>query len=187
MVLLSLPVKQERNQIRIFPPDSSQLSTYLAEHDYAVQWAIANRDLVAHRVKECMSPSESDRSGPLPRKIVDVTHNSVTRHQFTINDESKELWVHEKRSSAYRQRDPRPALALGVILVGYSSRQEMANPTVRFCRTCAIWKYFHVSCQQYTLWPMGRAGGMQEQHFTMERSIEIKVDNDISWIRGDMH
>jgi release factor H-coupled RctB family protein len=79
------------------PPDLPQLSTYLAEHDYAVQWAVANRDLVAHRVQECMSPSlESDQSGQPLRKIVDVTHNSVTKHPFTLNNDQKELWVHRK-------------------------------------------------------------------------------------------
>jgi len=83
------------------PPDSPHLPVYLAEHDYAVQWARANRDLVAHRVKECLLPtSESDQSGePQPSdlcKIVDVTHNSVTLHSLTVDNELKNLWLHRK-------------------------------------------------------------------------------------------
>jgi release factor H-coupled RctB family protein len=83
------------------PYDSPQLRIYLAEHDYAVQWARANRDLVAYRVKECLSlVSKPDQSGvPQPShlgKIVDVTHNSVTQHRFAIDNESKDLWLHRK-------------------------------------------------------------------------------------------
>jgi len=81
--------------------DSPRLPVYLAEHDYAVQWARANRDLVAHRVKECLSlVSESDQTDDSQPevlcKIVDVTHNSVTKHSFTIGNESKDLWLHRK-------------------------------------------------------------------------------------------
>jgi release factor H-coupled RctB family protein len=87
------------------PPDSPQLQPYLTEHDYAVQWAIANRDLVAHRIKQCLFPSTNDTDndlalGPLPsrdlRKVLDVTHNSVTRHTLTFAGERKEVWVHRK-------------------------------------------------------------------------------------------
>jgi len=83
------------------PPDSPQLPVYLAEHDYAVQWARANRDLVAHRVKECLLPtSESDQSDELQPsdlcRIVDVTHNSVTPHSLIVDNEPKNLWLHRK-------------------------------------------------------------------------------------------
>jgi release factor H-coupled RctB family protein len=83
-----------------FSRDSPQLPIYLAEHDYAVQWATANRDLVAHRVKECLLTFESDQSGlPHPSdlcKIVDVTHNSVTQYSLTVGNEAKNLWLHRK-------------------------------------------------------------------------------------------
>ncbi|KAJ7709821.1 release factor H-coupled R [Mycena rosella] len=83
------------------PPDSAHLPEYLVEHDYAVRWAVANRDLVAHRIKQCIMPSSLDDSADAQpqldlKKIVDVTHNSVTKHTLTIGDTAHELWVHRK-------------------------------------------------------------------------------------------
>lgn len=86
------------------PPDAPHLSAYLAEHDYAVKWAEANRDLVAHRIMQCIySPSDLDDSlGPSAllsnnlEKIIDVTHNSVTKDSLTVGEETRELWVHRK-------------------------------------------------------------------------------------------
>lgn len=85
------------------PPDSSRLQEYLTEHDYAVQWAIANRDLVAYRIKECIGghanmSEDSATNEPfsdLSDKILDVTHNSVTLQDLTIGEPSQ-LWVHRK-------------------------------------------------------------------------------------------
>ncbi|CAA7271636.1 unnamed protein product [Cyclocybe aegerita] len=83
------------------PPDSPHFEEYLVDHDYAVEWAVANRDLVAHRIRECISRSQDDDEGDVPLassldKIVDVTHNSVTKHPITLEDETKVLWVHRK-------------------------------------------------------------------------------------------
>lgn len=76
-------------------PDSPELAAYLTEHDYAVKWAIANRDLVAHRIKECIYPSGADEDFEL-EKLVDVTHNSVTQHFLTVSDARQSLWIHRK-------------------------------------------------------------------------------------------
>ena len=84
--------------------DSPDLQKYLVEHDYAVKWAVANRDLVAHRIKECLFSSreevvESNQSDPSQLdlgKIIDVTHNSVTNHSITTAGETRDLWVHRK-------------------------------------------------------------------------------------------
>lgn len=71
------------------------------EHDYAVLWAVANRDLVAHRIKQCIYPptdieeSDSCEIEDLA-KIIDVTHNSVTKHSLTLEGEIQDLWVHRK-------------------------------------------------------------------------------------------
>jgi len=83
------------------PPDSSRLPMYLAEHDYAVRWAIANRDLVAYRIKQCLfSPLNQHESTVIKPddigKIVDVTHNSVTKQSLHLGDQAEELWVHRK-------------------------------------------------------------------------------------------
>ncbi|KAF8163370.1 release factor H-coupled R [Crassisporium funariophilum] len=87
-------------------PDSQHLSKYLAEHDYAVKWAVANRDLVAHRIKKCISQtprlegnqsSGDDQGQPIELgKIIDVTHNSVTRKSLLVEGETRDLWVHRK-------------------------------------------------------------------------------------------
>ncbi|KAJ7905587.1 release factor H-coupled R [Mycena olivaceomarginata] len=80
------------------PPDSPHLQEYLTEHDYAVRWAVANRDLVAHRIKQCIMPSLED-AGEVQlnlKKIIDVTHNSVTKHALSVWDTTRELWVHRK-------------------------------------------------------------------------------------------
>ncbi|KAF9013894.1 tRNA-splicing ligase [Cyathus striatus] len=87
-------------------PDSPHLSEYLADHDYAVTWAVANRDLVAHRIKQCLTGNGNEdkqdknniSSATIQKleKIVDVTHNSATKHNLTANGWSEELWVHRK-------------------------------------------------------------------------------------------
>jgi release factor H-coupled RctB family protein len=84
------------------PSDSPHLQAYLAEHDYAVQWAIANRDLVAHRIKQCVFRSlDGDDVQPQDiiknlGKIIDVTHNSVTAHSLNLSGESRNVWIHRK-------------------------------------------------------------------------------------------
>ena len=50
--------------------DDPEASGYLAEHDRAVAWARANRDLVAHRALEA--------AGTGGRRLLDVCHNDVT-------------------------------------------------------------------------------------------------------------
>ncbi|KJA27100.1 hypothetical protein HYPSUDRAFT_84006 [Hypholoma sublateritium FD-334 SS-4] len=87
------------------PPTSPHFQEYLADHDYAVRWAVANRDLVAYRIKECISgPNITDDLAAeenslyqttLPDKILDVTHNSVTMQSLAIG-EPMQLWVHRK-------------------------------------------------------------------------------------------
>ncbi|KAJ6596977.1 release factor H-coupled R [Mycena vulgaris] len=96
--ILSAETANESNPY--IPPDSPHLAEYLIEHDYAVRWAVANRDLVAHRIKQCIMPSSLDSNeDPAQldlRKIVDVTHNSVTKHALAVGDSTCELWVHRK-------------------------------------------------------------------------------------------
>ena len=93
--ILTAQTKTESNPYIL--NDSPQLPIYLAEHDYAVEWAKANRDLIAYRVKQCLfltaelEPRPSDL-----RKIVDVTHNSVTKLPLVIGNESKDVWLHRK-------------------------------------------------------------------------------------------
>jgi release factor H-coupled RctB family protein len=94
----SILARQTANESNPYiPADSPHLPTHLAEHDYAVRWAIANRDLVAHRIKQCIfSPSQNSDDGSesslsRPRdleQIIDMTHNSVTKHSLTLKDET---------------------------------------------------------------------------------------------------
>ncbi|KAF7338230.1 tRNA-splicing ligase RtcB [Mycena venus] len=83
------------------PLDSPHFQEYLTEHDYAVRWAVANRDLVAHRIQQCIMPSSEDMGDPPEaklelKKIIDVTHNSVSKHALSVRDITRELWVHRK-------------------------------------------------------------------------------------------
>nr|GAT53241.1 release factor H-coupled R [Mycena chlorophos] len=75
------------------PSDSPHSAEYLEKHDHCVAWARANRDLVAHRIVQCIIPSDAPTK---PRKLVDVTHNSVTKHSLTIGESARDLWVHRK-------------------------------------------------------------------------------------------
>ena len=82
--------------------EAPHFQTYLEEHDYAVQWAVANRDLVAHRIKQCVfRPPDNDHCPTEEHirnlgKIVDVTHNSVTEHSMFLAGENRDVWVHRK-------------------------------------------------------------------------------------------
>lgn len=83
-------------------PDSPLLASFLSEHDYAVKWAVANRDLVAHRIQCCLfSPLDDGTPQVAPlstdlQKIVDVTHNSVSPSTMEIGGEMKQVWIHRK-------------------------------------------------------------------------------------------
>lgn len=81
-----------------------ELDAYILEHDYAVQWAIANRDLVAHRIAQCILTKPLDEEEDAPpepsketlRKVVDVTHNSAVLSNMLIGEETKSVWIHRK-------------------------------------------------------------------------------------------
>ncbi len=60
---------------------------YMADHDRALQWAHANRALIAHRF---LSTLRSDSEA-----VFDLTHNSVT----PINLERRSYWLHRKGAS----------------------------------------------------------------------------------------
>jgi len=96
-----------------------EFQVYLEQHDHAVLWAKANRDLLAHRIRQCIF---GQRSGPSSddgdrdpesaveaeststeselreklAKILDVTHNSVTRCGYEVDGEMIDVWLHRK-------------------------------------------------------------------------------------------
>ena len=63
---------------------SSDAREYLVGHDYAVQWAHANRSLIAYRM--------SRQLGGECEKAVDLCHNSI----LPIEHERQILWLHRK-------------------------------------------------------------------------------------------
>lgn len=63
---------------------SEAAQAYLAEHDRAVAWARANRDLVAHRVLEAI--------GAEGRRRLDICHNNVE----PVTVEGCACWLHRK-------------------------------------------------------------------------------------------
>jgi release factor H-coupled RctB family protein len=66
------------------PSGSSDAADYLINHDLAVLWAKANRDLIAERFSNCLKTDG--------RKILDITHNYMDK----IICENKEYWIHRK-------------------------------------------------------------------------------------------
>ena len=66
------------------PDESAEAKAYIARHDLAMGWAIANRDLIAHRFLSAL--------GSDGHKILDLAHNTVTPR--TINGERQ--WLHRK-------------------------------------------------------------------------------------------
>ncbi|KAG9105170.1 hypothetical protein FRC07_009544 [Ceratobasidium sp. 392] len=88
-----LEARSQSDPNPFYPANTPELESYVAEHDYAVNWARANRDLVAHRIAICLGLDS-------PPKIVDVTHNSTTKHILELpGDEGlrrEEVWIHRK-------------------------------------------------------------------------------------------
>jgi release factor H-coupled RctB family protein len=64
--------------------DDEAAAEYLRDHDLAVRWAEANRDLCAHRALEAI--------GAQGRRVLDVCHNSVT----VALHEGCPCWLHRK-------------------------------------------------------------------------------------------
>lgn len=62
------------------PAGTAAADAYLAEHDAALVWATLNRQIIAQRFCECL--------GIGGRRVTDICHNSVTRHQGG--------WLHRK-------------------------------------------------------------------------------------------
>lgn len=67
--------------------DSEEAERYLFRHDNCLCWAIANRELIAHRMLEQL--------GGEYRRIVDLTHNSITR----VVNLGREYFLHRKGAS----------------------------------------------------------------------------------------
>ena len=70
---------------------TDEAGAYLAEHDRAVTWARANRDLVAHRVFEAV--------GTEGRLLLDVCHNNVVPAEV----EGCACWLHRKGAAPATQ------------------------------------------------------------------------------------
>ncbi len=64
--------------------DAAESENYLARHDNAVAWAVANRELIACRLLEQL--------GSDYRRILDLTHNSITRQDVA----GTECFLHRK-------------------------------------------------------------------------------------------
>ncbi|MEO0769445.1 MAG: RNA ligase RtcB family protein [Cyanobacteria bacterium J06649_4] len=78
-----------RNHVERFgkaglPDESTEAKAYIAQHDQALDWAVANRDLIAHRFLAAL--------GSDGHKIFDLAHNTVTPRD--INGEWE--WLHRK-------------------------------------------------------------------------------------------
>eukprot|EP00160_Parvularia_atlantis_P000089 Unigene10078_Nuclearia_a/m.30759 Unigene10078_Nuclearia_a/g.30759 ORF Unigene10078_Nuclearia_a/g.30759 Unigene10078_Nuclearia_a/m.30759 type:complete len:464 (-) Unigene10078_Nuclearia_a:588-1979(-) len=67
------------------PEDSDAAADYMRKHDNACRWALANRELIARRVLDCLTVDAA--------KVLDIWHNNVTLTEFPEGDK---LWLHRK-------------------------------------------------------------------------------------------
>jgi len=74
------------------------LRQYIEQHDYAVQWATVNRQLIAQRFCERLKVKK--------RPLLDVSHNTVTPLEKDavialglVGDNDKPYWIHRKGAS----------------------------------------------------------------------------------------
>ncbi len=68
--------------------DNLDFVDYLKDHDFAVTWAKANRDLIAKRFFDCIKTNG--------KKILDLTHNYVEEIVY----ENRKYWVHRKGATS---------------------------------------------------------------------------------------
>ncbi|KAH7097153.1 release factor H-coupled R [Auriculariales sp. MPI-PUGE-AT-0066] len=82
-------------------PGSEACDAYLSQHDAAVRWGRANRDLIAHRIAHCLlgSDPEEDEEMHALEKIADVSHNAV---EAVINEQHETVWIHRKGAAPSR-------------------------------------------------------------------------------------
>jgi len=73
------------------PAAGSDAELYLAQHGHAVDWAVANRELIAHRLLARLYTSS--------RRVLDVCHNWVER----IAADGGEGWLHRKGAAPSTQ------------------------------------------------------------------------------------
>lgn len=71
--------------------ESEDGQKYLTEHNQALQWASANRALIAHRFLSCL--------GTTGELFIDVNHNTVTPVTYNNAD----CWLHRKGASPSNQ------------------------------------------------------------------------------------
>ncbi len=71
--------------------DSPEGKEYLVQHNYAVKWAKANRELISRRFMDSLYLSGNP--------VLDLTHNSVTLEKY----ENESLWVHRKGANPNNQ------------------------------------------------------------------------------------
>lgn len=83
--------------------DSEECKRYLEQHNNAMQWAKANRSLIAHRFMACLmgneiSTTKDEETSDGSTRVLDVWHNYVEKKKFTNQEDEKELnlWLHRK-------------------------------------------------------------------------------------------
>jgi release factor H-coupled RctB family protein len=74
----------DRHRAQGLPEDDPEAAQYMERHDYAADWARANRALIAHRFLEALGASGD--------ALTDSCHNTLTRRQR----EGHSGWLHRK-------------------------------------------------------------------------------------------
>uniref|UniRef100_A0A6B2L212 3'-phosphate/5'-hydroxy nucleic acid ligase n=1 Tax=Arcella intermedia TaxID=1963864 RepID=A0A6B2L212_9EUKA len=85
-----------------------EASNYLKQHDWAMDWAKANRQLIAHRFMSTLTSTPitttyegTDKTSDGSVCLLDIWHNCAVKKQFQVpdqqgNTEEQTLWLHRK-------------------------------------------------------------------------------------------
>lgn len=90
----------ERHGANPLEQESEAAAHYLARHEQAMRFALANRALIAHRF--------AGELGAEARCVSDVAHNMVSREEF----EGAPAWFHRKGAASMREAISRRALMI---------------------------------------------------------------------------
>ncbi|WP_421902562.1 RtcB family protein [Maridesulfovibrio sp.] len=86
-------IKLPHKDIACAPINSELGRDYLGAMGAGINCALANRQVIAHLVRECFAEILPQADLHL---LYDVSHNTCQREEFKINGKKKNLWVHRK-------------------------------------------------------------------------------------------
>ncbi len=121
---------------------------YLARHDHAMRFALANRALLAHRF--------AGELGASVRLVSDVAHNMVTRERF----EGEPAWTHRKGAASALE-----AQAAGALMIPARAARRAISVRVAGDTERAAWSVAHGAGRR---WQRGYAKSRLSHKYRVE-------------------